>query len=122
MTDVSNCFVLAFSRTEQGIRIEAVIKALSRRHARSAAFQMAAMNLGAMALSETGHPGLDEWGDAEILAQFGDVPDGLDLHYQIKALWNSGVLQDTSASNQPLAKATPSANSLLSRLSNIMSS
>jgi hypothetical protein len=122
MANRAHCFVLAFSRAEEGeLRIETAIKALSKQHARSAAFQMAAMNVGAVAFSKAGDPVNGEWKSAEILAQFGEIPTDRALHRHISGFLDSGSnLHVTRGGGHALANATPAAHSLLRRLARIM--
>jgi hypothetical protein len=121
MASSTQSFVLAFSRTEEGeLRIETAIKALSKQHARSAAFQMAALNEGALAFSKSGGPVTGEGKSAEILAQFGDIPPDRALHHHIGGFLDSGSLHVTSGGGHPLANKTPAAPSLPRRLARIM--
>lgn len=47
----------------------------SEMQARSWAVRMAAERVGVIAFARTGDPATGEWADAEILCQFGVVPD-----------------------------------------------
>ena len=97
MTNIPHCFVVAFSRSGEGeLRTVAAIKAANKQYARSAAFQMAAMNRGAIAFSKSGNTATGKWKNAEILAQFGDVPHDWALTKQLE-LWDLGLLQITHA-------------------------
>jgi hypothetical protein len=77
MANIIYFLVLAFSRTEEHeFRAEAAIKALSKEHARSAAAHLADYGRGTVAFSIAGEPSGAEWEDPEIIARFGDLPDG----------------------------------------------
>ncbi len=95
MTDDPLFFVLVFSSEDAGEnRIEVAVKALSEQHVISLASHFAEDGRGAIAISQSG----DQGDNVEIVARFGDVPEG----------WTFGRTPITSKEHASLPVSTRS--------------
>ena len=68
---------MPFIRAEEGLVAEDAAEAPSHAAAIGRARMLATERGGAVAFARTGDPTLGEFKDAEVLAKFGEVPEGL---------------------------------------------
>jgi hypothetical protein len=82
-------FVLTFRQIGQSqagqsqYQVDAAIRASSAEEACASAEQMARCGRGTVAFSIAGDPSKGAWGEAEVLARFGNVPDDHALRQSI---------------------------------------
>jgi hypothetical protein len=99
MTDDPLFFVLVFSSEDAGEnRIEVAVKALSEQHVISLASHFAEDGRGAIAISQSGDHLVAGGDNVEIVARFGDVPEG----------WTFGRTPITSKEHASLPVSTRS--------------
>jgi len=111
MGDAPQFFVVAFERTEgTDVRIEAVIKASSKRNAVTLASHFADRAQGVVAYARLTDPGAAAGEKVEVLAKFGDpLPDG-------SSVWALGESRGSGTTRGIL----PSMRSLRTRLRAVM--
>ncbi|GGC68897.1 hypothetical protein [Chelatococcus reniformis] len=79
MSTITYFIVLSFVRdADDALIAEQPIEMPSASLAEATAERMACVKAGAVALSRTGDPAAGAFGEAVILARFGEVPDDLD--------------------------------------------
>jgi hypothetical protein len=119
MANIIHFFVLAFSRTEEReFRTVAAIEALSKEHAWSAAAHLADYGQGTVAFSIAGELSTAKWEDPEVIARFGDRPDGWAPRQELSRVWSTERSEGNGAFARPCANVRPVARSTRRRLSN----
>ena len=79
MANTTYHVALAIGRTEEGdLVVEEAVEAASPAAAVGRARQIASRKVGAIAFSRSGDPDLGEYGDAVILARFGETPPDIE--------------------------------------------
>jgi hypothetical protein len=119
MANIIHFFVMAFSRTEEReYQAVAAINTLSKEHAWSAAAHLADYGQGTVAFSIAGELSTAKWEDPEIIARFGDLPDGWAPRQELSRVLSTERSEGIGAFARPCANVRPVARSLRRRLSN----
>ena len=79
MTDVTYFVALPFVAADDGIAPGEAVECFNPNAAvtRAEALSRKAGNVGAVAFSRTGDPATGDFGDAQVIKKFGEVPDDL---------------------------------------------